>query len=158
MICLFIFFYSMFWKIISSCFQTYLLLLINIMSHGVILMSFTKTVTRSVVRASIEGQKVVRRWSKMAQLNITLKIERDKQKSYYKEIGEHVHIDKINEVSSSPKIKALRERIVMQERKIARLVGEINALKQINSCTYCGYVSKEDQRYCPKCSRPRKQG
>ena len=121
-------------------------------------MSFVNTVMRSVIGASIEGQKVVRRLSKLVQLNITLKMERDKQKSYYKEIGEHVHIDQINEVSSSSKIKILRERIVLQERKITKLVEEINVLKQINSCTYCGYVSKEDQKYCPKCSRPRKQG
>jgi len=121
-------------------------------------MSLVKTVTRSVMSASMEGQKVVRRWSKLAQLNFTLKMERDKQKSYYKEIGEHVHIDQINEVSSSPKIKALREKIVMQERKIAQLVEKINIVKRINSCTYCGHVSKENQKYCPKCSRPRKQG
>lgn len=121
-------------------------------------MSLVKTVTHSVMNASIEGHKVVRRWSKLAQLNISLKIERDKQKSYYKEIGEHVHIDQITEMSSSSKIRALREKIVMQERKIVRLIEEINILKRLNSCAYCGYVSKEDQKYCPKCSRPRKQG
>ena len=121
-------------------------------------MSFVRTVARSVLNASKEGYKVGRRLSKLAQLNITLKIERDKQQTYYKEIGEHVHIDKVSEVSSSPKIKTLREKIVVQERKITRLVEEINVLKQINSCTYCGYVSKENQKYCPKCSRPRKQG
>ena len=125
---------------------------------GVILMSFIKVVARSVMGASIEGHKVVRRLSKLAQLNMTLKVERDKQKSYYKEIGEHVHIDQVNEMSSSPKIKTLREKIVQQERKITRLVEEINVLKRINSCNHCGYVSKEDQKYCPKCSRPRKQG
>jgi len=121
-------------------------------------MSFIKVVARSVMGASIEGHKVVRRLSKLAQLNMTLKVERDKQKSYYKEIGEHVHIDQVNEMSSSPKIKTLREKIVQQERKITRLVEEINVLKRINSCNHCGYVSKEDQKYCPKCSRPRKQG
>jgi len=121
-------------------------------------MSLVKTVTRSVMSASMEGQKVVRRLSKLAQLNISLKMERDKQKSYYKEIGEHVHIDQINEVSSSPKIKMLREKIVTQERRIKKLVEEINVLKRINSCNHCGYVSKVDQLYCPKCSRPRKQG
>jgi len=121
-------------------------------------MSFVKTVARSVMRASREGYKVGKRLSKLTQLTITLKIERDKQKSYYKEIGEHVHIDKVNEVSSSPKIKRLREKIVIQERKITQLVEEINVLKQINSCTYCGYVGKENHKYCPKCSRPRKQG
>ena len=116
-------------------------------------MSFVKTVTRSVIGASIEGQKVVRRLSKLAQLNLTLKTERDKRESYYKEIGKHVHIDQVNEASSSPKIKTLRENIVIQERKIAKLVEEINVLKQINSCNYCGYVSKDNQKYCPKCSR-----
>ena len=121
-------------------------------------MSLVKTVARCVMNASIEGHKVVKRWSKIAQLNITLKIERDKQKSYYKEIGEHVHIDKVNEISSSQKIRSLREKIAMQDRKIAHLIEEINNSKRINSCTYCGYVSKEDQKYCPKCSRPRKQG
>ena len=92
-------------------------------------MSFVKTVTRSVIGASIEGQKVVRRLSKLAQLNVALKVERDKQESYYKEIGEHVYIDQVNEVSSSPKIKALREKILIQEQKITRLVEEINVLK-----------------------------
>jgi len=128
------------------------------MTYGVILMSLIRILARSVMDASREGYKVGKRLSKFAQLNIALKVERDKQKSYYKEIGEHVHIDKISDVSSSPKIKILRERIVTQERKIARLVEEINVLKQIDSCAYCGYVSKENQKYCPKCSRPRKQG
>lgn len=121
-------------------------------------MSLVRIVARSFFNVSKEGYRVGRRLSKFAQLNITLKIERDKQKSYYKEIGEHVHIDKITDVSASPKIKILREQIVMQERKIARLVEEINVLKQLNSCAYCGYVGKENQKYCPKCSRPRKQG
>ena len=121
-------------------------------------MSLVKTVMRTVVGAGIEGQKVVRRLSKVAHLNLTLKIERDKQKSYYREIGEHVHNDQINEISSSPKIKALREKIIIQDRKIGRLVEEINVSKQINRCTYCGYVGKENQKYCSQCSRPRKQG
>jgi len=116
-------------------------------------MSFVKTVARSVVGASIEGHKVVRRLSKIAQLNLTLKTERDKQESYYKEIGKHVHIDQVNEASSSPKIKALREKIVLQERKITKLVEEINVIKRIDSCNYCGYVSKDNQKHCPKCSR-----
>ena len=121
-------------------------------------MSFVRIVARSMMRASVEGQKVVKRVSKIAQLNITLKMERDRQKEYYKEIGEHVHNDQINEVSSSPKIKRLREQIVLQDRKITNLVEEINVLKQINRCTYCGYIGKVDQKYCPQCSRPRKQG
>jgi len=121
-------------------------------------MSLVRIVARSVMKASREGYRVGKRLSKFAQLNITLKIERDKQKRYYKEIGEHVHLDKIDEVSSSAKIKILRENIVIQERKVARLVEEINILKRINTCTYCGYIGKEDQKYCPKCSRPRKQG
>jgi len=122
------------------------------------IMSLVRIVARSVMRASKEGYRVGKRLSKFAQLNITLKIERDKQKRYYKEIGEHVHLDQINEMSSSPKIKQLREKIVLQERAIVRLVEEINVLKRINTCTYCGYIGKEDQKYCPKCSRPRKQG
>ena len=98
---------------------------------GVILMRFVKIVTRSVIGASIEGHKVIRRLSKLAQLNVTLKMERDKQESYYKEIGEHVHKDQVNEMSSSPKIKTLREKILLQEQKITRLIEEIKALKQL---------------------------
>ncbi|MCL1989477.1 MAG: hypothetical protein FWG67_01175 [Defluviitaleaceae bacterium] len=119
-------------------------------------MSLIKLVARSVIGASKEGYKVGKRLSKLAQLSLTLKVERDKKKSYYKEIGEHVHNDQVSETASSPKIKALRENIVGQERKIKGLVEEINALKQLNSCAYCGYVSKETYQYCPKCSRPRK--
>ena len=121
-------------------------------------MSLVRTVARSVIRASREGYKIGKRLSKLTQLNVALKMERDRQKAYYKEIGEHVHINKVSDVSSSPEIKRLRDKIVIQERKVTRLVEEINVLKQINSCTYCGYVGKENHKYCPKCSRPRKQG
>lgn len=121
-------------------------------------MSLVKTIAHSVIGVGKEGYKKGKRISKLAQLTITLKIEQDRQKSYYKEIGEHVHNDHINEPASSPKIKNLREKIVMQERKIKKLVEEINASKRLNSCTYCGYVSKEEYIYCPKCSRARSRG
>jgi len=123
-------------------------------------MSLFKSVAQSVMVIGKEGYKSGKRLSKLAHLNLTLKLERDKQKSYYKEIGEHVHNDQVGETVTSPKIKALRERIVLQERKIKGLIEEINRLKQINRCTHCGYVSNswsgEEYKYCPKCSRPRK--
>jgi len=131
-------------------------------------MSLLKSVTRSVVIIGKEGYKAGRRLSKLAQLSITLKLEQDKQRAYYKEIGEHVHNDQVNEVATSSKIKILREKIVTQERKIKKLVEEVNMLKQISSCTYCGYVSNswgsswnnsmggEEHKICPRCSRPRK--
>lgn len=127
-------------------------------------MSLFKSVTHSVVVVGKEGYKVGKKLSKLAQLSVTLKLEQDKQRSYYKEIGEHVHNDQVSEITTSSKIKILREKITMQERKIKRLVEEINMLKQINSCTYCGYISSawdnsvsgEAYKHCPKCSRPRK--
>jgi|GEM_PF-2460118 len=123
-------------------------------------MSLFKSVTRSVIVVGKEGYKVGKRLSKLAQLSITLKIEQDKQKSYYKEIGEHIHNDQVGELATSSKIKILREKIIIQERKIKELVEEVNMLKQINSCSYCGYVSNswnsEEAKYCPKCSRARK--
>ena len=121
-------------------------------------MSFVRTVARSLIDASVEGGKVVRHFSKMARLNIALKLEREKQKGIYKEIGEHVHHDTVSDVSGSSKIRALREKVQTQERAIARLVEQINLLKQINSCSYCGHVAREDFKYCPRCSRPRKLG
>ena len=121
-------------------------------------MSFVRTVARSLIGASLEGQKVVRHFSKMARLGIILKIEREKQKSIYKEIGEHVHNDKVTDVSSSAKIRSLREKVQAQERIIAQLIEQINLLKRINSCSYCGHVAREDFKYCPRCSRPRKLG
>ena len=119
-------------------------------------MSFVTTITSSLVRMSRVGYKIGKRTTKLAQLNLTLKVEREKLQACYQEIGEHVHHDKITEVSSSPKIKMLREKITLQERQIARLVEEINQLKRINSCSYCGHISGEESKYCPKCSRPRK--
>jgi len=119
-------------------------------------MSLINTITRSVASASVKGHKVAKRWSNILQLNLNLKIERDRQKAYYKAIGEHVHIDKVGEVASSPKIKELREKIFIQERKITQLVEAINNLKSINSCPNCSYISKDAQKYCPNCSRLRK--
>lgn len=119
-------------------------------------MSFIRTVSRSLIDASLEGQKVVRHLSKLARLNITLKFEREKQKSIYKEIGAHVHHDKVTDVSGSAKMRDLREKLQTQERNIARLVEKINLLKRINSCSYCGHVAREEFKYCPRCSRPRK--
>lgn len=119
-------------------------------------MSFVRTVARSLIDASVEGQKVVRHLSKMARLNINLKIEREKQKKIYKEIGAHVHHDKVTDVSGSAKMKNFREKLQMQERSIARLVEQINVLKRINSCAYCGHVARAEFKYCPRCSRPRK--
>ena len=119
-------------------------------------MSFIKTATGTLMSMSKKGYKVGKRASKMAALNLQLKSERSKQQAYYQEIGEHVHIDKAGDTTSAQKIRILREKITMQERKIARLIEEINLLKRINSCIYCGHISGEDSKYCPKCSRPRK--
>lgn len=119
-------------------------------------MSFVRIVARSLIDAGLEGQKVVRHLSKMARLNITLKIEREKQKNIYKEIGAHVHHDKVTDVSGSAKMRNLSEKLQTQERSIARLVEQINLLKRINSCSYCGHVAREEFKYCPRCSRPRK--
>ena len=121
-------------------------------------MSFVKVVARSLIGAGVQGQKAVRHLSKIARLNLALKVEREKQKSLYKEIGEHVHHDKVTDVSVSTKIRNLREKLGAQERTIAKLVEEINVLKRINSCSYCGYVAREEFKYCPRCSRPRKLG
>jgi len=123
-------------------------------------MSLFKSVAKSVVGVGKEGYKTGKRLSRLAQLNLTLKLERDKQRNYYKEIGEHVHNDQIEEKHISPKIKVLREKIVFQERKIKGIVEEINRLKQLSRCTYCGYVSHSwngsGGEHCPKCLRSRK--
>ena len=121
-------------------------------------MSFVKSVARSLIETSVESQKVVRHLSKMAKLNLVLKIEREKKKKLYKEIGEHVHNAKVQDVSDSAKIKTLRDRIGKQEQIISKLIEEINILKRINSCSYCGHVARENFKYCPRCSRPRKLG
>jgi len=118
-------------------------------------MSFIKTTTSTLVSMGQKGYKIGKRGAKMASLNLQLKAERSKQQAYYQEIGEHVHIDKVDDATNSQKIRILREKITMQERKIARLIEEINLLKRINSCSYCGHISGEDTKYCPKCSRPR---
>ena len=118
-------------------------------------MSFIKTATSTLVGMGKKGYKVGKRVSKMTTLNLALKAERNKQQAYYQEIGEHIHIDKIDDATNSQKIRILREKITMQERKIARLIEEINLLKRINSCIHCGHISGEDTKYCPKCSRPR---
>lgn len=119
-------------------------------------MNFIKTTARSLIGASLEGQKVVRHFSKLALLNITLKFEREKLKNIYKEIGAHVHHDQVTDVSGSATMRDLREKLQAQERTIARLVEKINLLKRINSCVYCGHVAREEFKYCPRCSRPRK--
>ena len=119
-------------------------------------MSFVKTVARSLIGASVEGQKVVRHFSKLARLNITLKIEREKQKKIYQEMGAHIHHDKVADGSKTAKMRHLREKLGMQEKNIAQLVEKINLLKRINSCSYCGYVAREEFKYCPRCSRPGK--
>ena len=119
-------------------------------------MSFIKTATGTFINIGQKGYKVGKRVTKMATLKLSLKVERDKQQAYYQEIGEHIHLDKVDDVVNSQKIRILREKITQQERKITRLVEEINLLKQINSCSYCGHISSENDKYCPKCSRPRK--
>jgi len=119
-------------------------------------MSFIKTAASTLVSAGKKGYKVGKRSARVARLNLTLKIERDKQLAYYQEIGQHVHMDQAGDVATSEKIRVLREKITLQERKIARLIEELNYLKQINSCNYCGYILDEGAKYCPRCSHPRK--
>ena len=119
-------------------------------------MSFIKTATSTLVSAGQKGYKVGKRGARLASLNLSLKIERNKQTAYYQEIGEFVHIDQTGDIASSEKIKVLREKIMLQERKIVRLIEEVNYLKRINSCNYCGYILDDGAKYCPRCSHPRK--
>jgi len=115
-----------------------------------------KTVAKVMVSSGIKGQKSVKRLSRMAKLQLNLKLEKDKQNLLYQEIGQHVHVDHITDVTHSVKIRNLREKITMQENKVKRLVTQINRLKKVNICLFCGNTLQEEQKYCPKCSRPRK--
>lgn len=144
-----------FCNILYKIFKTYLVVVVNIMAVEVKKMSFIKTATKSMVVIGQKGYKVGKRMTKLATLSLQLRLERDKQRAYYQEIGEHVHIDRTDEGVTAAKIKILREKIVLQERKIKRLITEINLLKQVNSCQYCGHISGEGAKYCPNCSRPR---
>ena len=123
-------------------------------------MSLVKSVGHLVVKVGKKGFRVGRRLSQLAELNMSLRIEKDKQKAYYKEIGELVHIDQINAQIESPKIQALRKKIVVQERKINELVEKLNQLKRISSCIHCSHVShswlKDTQPFCPKCLKAKK--
>lgn len=118
-------------------------------------MSFIKAATSTLVSAGQKGFKIGRRSARMAKLNLTLKMERDKQRVYYQEIGQHVHINQTGDVTNSEKVRVLREKINIGERKINRIVEELNLLKRINSCSYCGHIIEVDTKYCPKCSYPR---
>jgi len=119
-------------------------------------MDIVKTVARTMVSAGVEGHKVAKKLSKLAQLNISLQVEKDKQRSYYEEIGKLVHNENITNVTSSPMIKELREKIMMQDRVIEKLTDQINGIKKPSVCDYCGHVGKESEKYCSKCARPRK--
>ena len=119
-------------------------------------MSMFKTVAKVMVSSGIKGQKSVKRLSRIAKLQLNLKLEKDKQNLLYQEIGQHVHVDQVTDVMHSVKIRSLREKITMQENKIKRLVTQINRLKKVNICLFCGNTLLEEQKYCPKCSRPRK--
>jgi len=141
--------------VLYKSFTTYLPKQFNIIKGGVGQMSFIKVATSTLVSMGRKGYGVGKRLSKMTALNLTLKAERSKQQAYYQEIGEYIHIDKIDDTTNSQKIRTLREKITIQERKITRLIEEINLLKRINSCIHCGHISVEDNKYCPKCSRPR---
>jgi len=114
-------------------------------------MSLLKTLIRSFVGAGKTGFRVGKKYSKLVELNVSLRIERDKKKNYYKEIGEFVHNYKENDSGYAGKITAHREAIVECERKIIRLIDEINNLKKINSCKVCGSVYKEGANFCLTC-------
>ena len=119
-------------------------------------MSVVKAVTKVVISSGKQGKKSVKRLSRLAKLTLTLKIEKDKQNLLYQEIGQHVHLDQPIDLSHSAKIRTLREKITLQESKIKRLIVQINKLKKINICLHCGSALQEEQKFCPKCSRPRK--
>ena len=114
-------------------------------------------VSRKVVDVSKKTGRETMRLAKLAKLNVDLKFEYGKQRDLFKEIGEHVHIGKIDDVQSSPKVRVLLERIAVSDAKIKALIGKINDVKRINSCEYCGYVIDSEKKYCPKCSRPQRR-
>ena len=106
------------------------------------------------------GRKTVKGTLKMAhlgKLTIDLNVAKAEQRKLFKEIGEHVHIGKIDSVHTSPKVKVLLDKIAICDARIRKLVKKINDVKRLNSCDYCGAVIDADAKYCPKCSRPQKR-
>jgi len=116
-------------------------------------MGVLTTVTKGLISVGKQGYAVGKKASKYAQLNLRLKIERDKQQGFYEEIGKFIHHGQDASAASSEQVRFLREKITISERKILRLVEEINIMKQISSCPYCGYVGNENQKYCGRCGR-----
>ena len=115
-----------------------------------------KEFTKVVLSGSKKGQRTVKRLSKLAKLQLDLKVEKEKRDQYYKEIGQHVHLDQVSDVMNSMKIRTLREQITQQEGKMKTIINQINRLKKIHICAHCGHAVQVDQRYCTRCSRVRK--
>ena len=119
-------------------------------------MGFMKTTTRALIGASIEGHKVVRHLSKLAKLQLLLKIEKERQKSTYKEMGAYIHTHANADVLATPKVNQFKKQLKAQEEKMIELVDQINHTKKINRCSYCGHVAREAFKFCPRCKGARK--
>lgn len=113
-----------------------------------------KTVVNYLGKTCEQGFKVGKKLTKLAGLNVALKMAQGRQKEHYREIGEHIHNQEAGATSSQ--ITKIREQIVTEERRVRKLVEEINRVKRLESCANCGHVSKMDGKYCPKCSKVRK--
>ena len=119
-------------------------------------MSILKVITKTVVTGSVAGQRKVKKYSKLAKLQLELKIEKERKEEYFKEIGKHVHMDQSTDLNHSMKVRHLREQITTQDQKIKHIITQINRIKRINLCSHCGYAFADDHKFCTNCSRSRK--
>jgi len=119
-------------------------------------MSIMKSVKDTLIGAGKEGLKVGSKLTQVARLNLSLKIEQDKQRSLFQDIGLIVHYEDATSVESNHKIREIRDKIIEHQIEIDRIKIEIENLNKTNICTYCGYQTDQEQNFCPNCSKPRK--
>jgi len=120
-------------------------------------MSTITTIRKAGLRIGRKTVAGTLRMAHLGKLTIDLNVAKAEQKRLFKEIGEHVHIGRIDSVQASPKVKGLLDKIAICDAKIRKLIKKINDVKQVNSCDYCSAVIDGDAKYCPKCSRPQKR-
>ena len=120
-------------------------------------MSLMTTVTKSVVKAAGRGARMTKKGTKLAKLQMELRLTLKKQQDLFKQIGQQVHLSEHESVMASESVRRLRQEIKTCEAKINKLTTDINRLKKIDACHYCQFIFEENVRNCPRCARPVRQ-
>ena len=120
-------------------------------------MSTIRTISKTGIKMGRKTVKGTLRLAHLGKLTIDLNVAKAEQKRLFKEIGEHVHVSRVDNVQASPAVKRILDQIALCDARIGKLIRQINEVKQINSCEHCAAVIDAGVKYCPKCSRPQRK-